>query len=59
VDRAGPWASLLTLAQSLERGDIAGAEPMARAWGGIEEAAAAAEQAWAAAAEASASVWAA
>jgi EAL and modified HD-GYP domain-containing signal transduction protein len=58
VDRSGPWASLLTLAQSLERGDIAGAEPAALQWGGIDEAAAAAEKAWAAAAEASASVWA-
>lgn len=58
VDRTGPWASLLALAQSLERGDLATAEPLAQAWGGIDAAAAAAERAWAEAAEASASMWA-
>lgn len=57
VDRQGPWAPLLELAQALERGDTATAQPLAEAFGGIDEVAAAAEQAWAYAAEAAAALW--
>lgn len=59
VDRKGPWARLLELAQCLERGDLNGAAPLAAAYGGMEEVAACAEQAWAYAAEIGASLWAA
>jgi len=57
VDRQGPWAPLLELAQALERGDTATAQPLAAAFGGLDEVAAAAEQAWAYAGEAAAALW--
>lgn len=57
VDRQGPWAPLLALAQCLERGDLPSAQPLAEVYGGIDEVAAAAEHAWAYAAETGAALW--
>lgn len=51
VDHAGPWWPLLQLAAAVERHDLAVAEPLAAAHGGLDAVLAKAEQAWAWSAE--------
>lgn len=51
VDHAGPWWPLLQLAIAVERHELAVAEPLAAAHGGLEAVLAKAEQAWAWSAE--------
>jgi len=58
VERAGPWAALILLAQCLERGDLARAAPLAEPLGGLPAVIAAADHAWAFANEAASSLWA-
>jgi EAL and modified HD-GYP domain-containing signal transduction protein len=57
VERSGPWSGLIGLAQCLERGDLAGAAPLAEPLGGLPAVTAAADQAWAFAREAASTLW--
>jgi hypothetical protein len=58
IERRGPWAGLIELAECLERGDLAGAAPRAAPLGGLPAVTAAADQAWAFANAAAATLWA-
>jgi hypothetical protein len=58
VERNGPWSGLIRVAQCLERGDLAGAAPLAEPLGGLPAVTAAADQAWAFARDAASTLWA-
>lgn len=57
LHRAGPLGAMLTLASSLERGDLAAAAAVAPAFGGLPAALQAQEAAWQAARECAAELW--
>jgi EAL and modified HD-GYP domain-containing signal transduction protein len=57
VEHQGPWGALIPLAWRLERGDPAGAEPLAAGFGGLAAVTEAHALAWQAAAEAAALLW--
>ena len=58
VDRSGPWASLVTMAADLERGDLTAAGVHAARYGGLQVVLAANEAAWQAAGLSASDLWA-